>query len=616
MKTRSSTAKKQRKASVQNEYALFEKIDGSHPWQEELADQVVLYPVRELGRGKVTYFNYRFAKEMGLISKDHPHKMTKELEKIIISTFSIQIINEYDQEHNIQYDPATIKKNKYMATRYLQLQHQSRSGKTSGDGRGIWNGYVHHQGKIWDISSRGTGVTKLAPGSVAANKPLQTGNEDFGYSCGQMEIDELYGTAISSEIFHHNKIPTERVLAIIDLGKGLAIGVRAAPNLIRPAHLFLFLKQNDLKSLKKGVDFFIHRQVKNKEWKIVPGKNKYDQFMEHIVGSFAKFIARLDADYIFAWLDWDGDNVLASAGVIDYGSIRQFGVRHDQYRYDDVDRFSTTLNEQKIKARQIIQTFTQIAEFIKSGKKKNIAEYRNHKFVKEFDRLFTEHIHRQRLYNLGLQKNDIDYLIANHLNLVEKFERTFMYFETMKTHRKPEKVADGINKPAIFNMRDLMREFPKILISTGLVACEPEKLFEIMISSNASSKEAVFKENFRPKLIELQEQYFELIEKTRRRRSALRVLKEVQNRSKVINRADRATGNAIITVVDKIVNNIKGGFPIENVQELIEGYVGSQLLRPESGTFKPEDALKRKKKSTKKLLSKLFVITNQMKDEI
>src|SRR5690606_28656369 len=231
----------------------------------------------------------------------------------------------------------------------------------------------------------------------------------------------------------------------------------AAPNLIRPAHLFLFLKQNDLKSLKKGIDFFIQRQVKNKEWRIVPGKNKYDQFMEYIVDSFAKFMARLDVDYIFAWLDWDGDNILANAGIIDYGSIRQFGVRHDQYRYDDVDRFSTTLNEQKIKARQLVQTFTQIADFIKSGKKKNIADYRDHKYVKNFDKMFTQYEHKQRLYNLGFQENDIDFLISNHMDLVEKFEHTFKYFESMKTQRKAEKVADGINRPAIFNMRDLMR---------------------------------------------------------------------------------------------------------------------------------------------------------------
>ncbi|MES2769954.1 MAG: hypothetical protein V4596_12485 [Bdellovibrionota bacterium] len=616
MKKRTLHATKLKQEVLQNEYQRFDLIDGTHPWQEALKDQVVLYPVRELNRGKIMYFNYRLAKEMGLIPADHPQKMNKDLEKKLLKTFSIQIINEFEQENKIQYDPSIVKKNMYMATRYLQLQHDSRSGKTSGDGRSIWNGCVHHQGKIWDISSRGTGVTKLAPGAVKADKPLQTGNEDFGYSCGQMEIDELYATAISSEIFHHNKISTERVLAIVDLGKGLAIGVRAAPNLMRPAHLFLFLKQNDLKSLKSGIDYMIERQVKNREWTILPGKNKYDQFLEYIVESFAKFMSRLDVDYIFAWLDWDGDNILANAGIIDYGSIRQFGLRHDQYRYDDIERFSTTLGEQKLKARQLVQTFAQIVDFIKSNKKTNVAEFRDHSAVKKFDKRFIYHFEKQRLYNIGFQKNDIAFLLDNHFDLVLKFEQCFKYFESIKTQRKPEKVADGINHPAIFNMRDLSRELPSLLLASGMNLIEAKVLFDIMISTNASLKDCTFKENYTPKLLELQAVYLELIEKTRRKRSPLRVLIEIEARSKVINRADRVTGNAIIMIVEKIITNLKSGFPVENVQELIEGYVESQLLVPGSGTFKPEDALKRKKPSTKKLLSKLFIITSEMKDEI
>ena len=51
-----------------------------------------------------------------------------------------------------------------MATRYLQLQHEIRQGKTSGDGRSIWNGYLKTKTLTFDISSRGTGATILVPG--------------------------------------------------------------------------------------------------------------------------------------------------------------------------------------------------------------------------------------------------------------------------------------------------------------------------------------------------------------------------------------------------------------------------------------------------------------------
>ena len=105
---------------------------------------------------------------MGLIPEDHPHKMNAKLAKKIVETFSIRIINEYDQERHLRVPKKEMKDHKFMATRYLQLQHSNKQGKTSGDGRGIWNGVYEKNGIIWDVSSRGTGVTALAPGVVGS----------------------------------------------------------------------------------------------------------------------------------------------------------------------------------------------------------------------------------------------------------------------------------------------------------------------------------------------------------------------------------------------------------------------------------------------------------------
>jgi uncharacterized protein YdiU (UPF0061 family) len=313
-------------ASVtENPYARFDFLDGRHPWQTVVSEGYILYPVRVLNEGKVAYFNFELAKEMGLLPRHHPSRITKKLEKKLLETFSIRIINEYDQENNIHYHPNLIKPNKYMATRYLQLQHSNKTGKTSGDGRCIWNGCVDFNGTLWDVSSRGTGVTALAPGAVVAGKPLQSGNTDFGYGCGLADLDELLGAAITAEIFHNNGINTERVLCVIDLGKGSGIGVRAGKNLLRPAHLFNHLKQGNLSALKRATDYLIERQFRNNEWSFhTKSPRRYDQLLEEVCESFAQFAAQLDRDYIFAWLDWDGDNVLANAGIIDYGSIRQW----------------------------------------------------------------------------------------------------------------------------------------------------------------------------------------------------------------------------------------------------------------------------------------------------
>jgi uncharacterized protein YdiU (UPF0061 family) len=129
----------------------------------------------------------------------------------------------------------------YMATRYLQLQHPGRTGRTSGDGRGVWNGSVTHRDTRWDVSSCGTGVTRLCPATAEEGRFFKTGNNDSSYACGTSSLEEGLSSALMSETFHRNGIATERVLAVIALANGYAITVRAAPNLIRPSHFFVWL---------------------------------------------------------------------------------------------------------------------------------------------------------------------------------------------------------------------------------------------------------------------------------------------------------------------------------------------------------------------------------------
>ena len=74
----------------------FESIDGSHPLQKALPESHVNYQARIRPGGKIRYFNFSLAKEMGLIHNDHPEEITEYLEQKIIETFSLQIINEFD----------------------------------------------------------------------------------------------------------------------------------------------------------------------------------------------------------------------------------------------------------------------------------------------------------------------------------------------------------------------------------------------------------------------------------------------------------------------------------------------------------------------------------------
>lgn len=571
--------------STQRVYETFDQIDGSHPWMDAVPDGYVPYRVRELRTGEVTYFNYSLAKEMGLIPADHSNSMTTGLKHKIIEAFSLQIINEYDELNSKKIDPTTIKPNKYMASRYLQLQHLNKQGKTSGDGRGIWNGVVKHRGKIWDVSSRGTGVTCLAPGAVEANRPLKTGAAEFGYGCGQAEIDELYGAAIMAEVMHLQGVQTERVLCIIDLGKGYGIGVRAAPNLIRPAHLFMYLKQSKLENLKRSVDYLIERQNQNSKWNIkLRSSLKYDEMAEQICKSFAQFTAQLDIDYIFAWLDWDGDNVLADAGIIDYGSVRQFGIRHDQYRYDDVERFSTNLNEQRLKARLLVQVFVQIADYLKTGKKKPLKHFAKHRIVTEFNKTFSIARNHRLLYRMGFSEAQRDLILRNP-ELLLAFDKEFSYFERAKVSGAKQKVPDGVNQPALFNMRKILRILPEHLLANGMTEqIQDEEFFKLILSGFARSRDTKMRTKHRAHIQNFQRLFRTLVETAAGSQKPSFILKGISQRAGCLNREDRITGNALIQIVFEIMAQIKKGMATSDVQKVIDQLIFNHQGLPEVAT--------------------------------
>ena len=300
-----------------NWYKKFDQIDGSHPLKSVIPEGYIDYPARIRKGGKVSYFNFSLAKEMGLIPKSHADELTMELKEKILSTFSIQIINEYDQMNNKKFPKDEIKAGTYMATRYLQLQHDDKKGRTSGDGRSIWNGQIKHNHKTWDISSCGTGATRLSPATSKYNKFFETGDPTISYGCGYAEFDEGLATAILSHIFNANQQSTEQTLAIIEFKNNISINVRVHENLLRPSHIFLYLKQDRLEELKSLLDYYIERQREKEDWSDCPSsQKKYDYLGDKIASTFGALSADLEDEYIFCWLDWDGIGFLGAGAII------------------------------------------------------------------------------------------------------------------------------------------------------------------------------------------------------------------------------------------------------------------------------------------------------------
>lgn len=617
--TASRVSKKQKQPAFLpgEDYSCFSQLDGTHPWMEHVPEGFITYQVRRLNSGQVAYFNFGLAKEMGLVNKEHPHKLNRKLQQSLIDCFSLRIINEYDIENNIKYPAKDILPNRFMATRYLQLQHPDKRGLTSGDGRCVWNGTIEHRGVRWDISSRGTGVTALAPGVIQAGHSLESGNEDFGYGCGLAEIDELYASAIMSEVFHLNGLNTERMLCIIDLGGGIAIGVRAGKNLIRPAHLFMHLKQENWSALKRSTDYLIRRQFENKEWSIHPqSPKKYDGLLEEIAYSFAKFAAQLEREYVFAWLDWDGDNVLANAGIIDYGSIRQFGLRHDQYRYDDVERYSTTLNEQKQKARLTVQVFAQLVDYIKTKEKQPLKEFDHCDALRIFDEYFAHYILDYFLYQTGFTGEQRKKIFAHHLEEAKDFYDNFLHLEQLKVQGEIREVADGVNKPPLLNVRKLLAQLPNLTRENDdLSQVDAKAIHEQILADYLKRQDRRFTRTQEQRINKLLLQYQNIVKLVVEKSSLKRSLTKLEVRSQQINRQNRLTGNALLHIVGEIMSARKEGFPHSYIQTLIEEIVQTQDFSPDRKQAE-ENIPRLHKKDYKDLYSACLSLVREFNEDI
>ena len=357
-----------------------------------------------------------------------------------------------------------------------------------------------------------------------------------------------------SEVFHRNGIATERVLTVLQLPNGFAITLRASTSLVRPSHFFVWLKQGMIEPLRGVADLYITRQEENGNYPKLRGRRRYRHLAEQVAIDFAKATARFESDYIFCWLDWDGDNCLCDGGIIDYGSVRQFGLFHREYRFDDGPRWSTSLVEQRSKARHIVKTFAQIRDFLIDGKKQPLSHYGDDKVVELFDRTFETERNRLLLHNCGLPEAATEALLRRHGKKVDRFRRAHAYFERARSSRGPVSVGDGLNWNAIFSTRDLLRELPDQLLRRA-DRFSPEEFLEIGLSSYANRDDRQPTAARRRMASEFQRAYWALIEgaSTTLKRSPARLLSETSHRSAVINRFDRVTGDSVLYATQRLL---------------------------------------------------------------
>jgi uncharacterized protein YdiU (UPF0061 family) len=558
------------------------ELDGSHPFRRAVPDGFVDYPVRHRPGGQVFLFNFDLAREIGLLASDHPDTLDRGLAREILGCFAIEIINEYDQIHR----PDVLAKadgRRYMATRYLQLQHPDRRGLHSGDGRSIWNGCVGGERGIWDVSSCGTGATRLSPATGKTKQFYRTGDKNVSYGCGRADLWDAVCAALMSEILHHNGVRTERTLAIIRFADGSAISVRTYRNLLRPAHLFRHARQANYEGLKQAVDYYAERQMANGDWPwIREPRGRYACLLERVTEDFARAAAQFESEYIFCWMDWDGDNILMDGGIIDYGSVRQFGLFHHEYRYDDVDRLSTKLTEQKGRARYIVQIFAQIVDYLQTCTRRPVEAFRHTPALKRFDERFEQWKDRLLVGRIGFEPALHDALLedARFQRCLKEFRRVFSFFERVKARRGSHKVSDGITHDAVFSLRDLLRELPEHYRHAS--SLPPKEFVALMRSSYASERDVRLSRSRKAKIDSFQDCYRQLLERAAviAHQPESEIIADIAQRSALINRRERITGDGLLIAAKRMIRDAN----IVNHKELYEvfrDFVRDQVLVPE-----------------------------------
>jgi hypothetical protein len=297
----------------------------------------------------------------------------------------------------------------------------------------------------------------------------------------------------------------------------------------------------------------------------------------------------LEEEYIFNWLAWDGDNMLASGAILDYGSIRQFAAKHDKYRFKDVDRYSASLTEQRYWARVIVQTFAQAMAFISSGVKENIRAFKDAECLNAFDQAFKTESNHRLLWRIGFAKEQIDHLMTAAQKEIEEFRKALSYFEALKVSKGIEKLPDGFTHQPVFLIRNLLRQLPAYYAAQTIRGVDDETAYMppdifcgIMAASYVEKKDLQLTsarctniKNFQRCYLRLLRVFGEPLDDT---------LKSVQERAAVINHRHRITGDALVLIIDEVLA-LKGKIRVSGLQQTLETFIDSQVLIP--GLWQP-----------------------------
>lgn len=164
---------------------------------------------------------------------------------------------------------------------------------------------------------------------------------------------------------------------------------------------------------------------------------------------------------------------------------------------------------------------------------------------------------------------------------MKKFEKHFSYFERATSKRGPIKTGDGVTRNAIFCMRDLLRELPAEYMKS-FETISPQRFISIIRSSYATKRDLKLNKSRVRHMNRLQKCYMRLVQTVSKNHKLKveQVLAVVTQRSQLINRQERVTGDAISHIQDRLLRS-RRKMTSKQMHDLIVEFVNNQILDPD-----------------------------------
>ena len=160
--------------------------------------------------------------------------------------------------------------------------------------------------------------------------------------------------------------------------------------------------------------------------------------------------------------------------------------------------------------------------------------------------------------------------------------RTILHmFERAQSKSGVYKIDDGITADAIFCVRDILRELPAHYLCHD-DDMDAKRFVEIMKSEYATERDALLTPARRAKIREFQRSYRRLATAVAAHggQTLRAVLKEMLERTALINRYDRVTGDAVLYVGERLVKGAKH-MDSRAIHAMFQQFVEQQVLHPD-----------------------------------